>query len=255
MKLSATIAKGAFTTSNTKVSGRENKGDKAEKNNTQKPSVKSTLESKLTEVEPPDPIVVSSRVKRTQSSDYGDDDFDDLPSPSVLLNGDVSIETGDTNKDEKKTREDAEIDKNVFDWDDWIEIDDPVEPLTPRQNETNALQQVDLTIQSPSTIAPTEEEMVPDSRALCSFHDVEDYQPSKRTAPFVDENRHPLKRTKTKIQRESFPLSHGQGGLILVERNGANPDPGTNKPSTPSKDWEDIDPLLLDEFKDIVNFF
>lgn len=207
------------------------------------------------EVESPDPIVVSSGVKRTQSSDYGDDDFDDLPSPSALLNGDVSIETDDANKEEKKAREDAEIDKSVFDWDDWIEIDHPVEPLTPKQNETNALQEIDLTIQPFSTLVPTEEGMVPNSRALCSFQDVEDYQPTKRTVPFVDENRHSLKRKKTKTQCETFPLSHGQGEKVLVERSGTNPGPGTNKPSSPPKDWEDIDPLLLDEFKDIVNFF
>ncbi|TQB76107.1 Sec63 [Monascus purpureus] len=31
--------------------------------------------------------------------------------------------------------------------------------------------------------------------------------------------------------------------------------PGTDTGAVPSKDWEDIDPALLDEFKDIVNFF
>lgn len=242
-------------TSNTKVSSREGKEDKAEKNNTQKPSANSTLESKLMKVESPDPIVVSSGVKRTQSSDHGDDDFDDLPSPSALLNGDVNIKTDYVTKEGKETREDAGIYKSVFDWDDWIEIDDPVEPLTPKQNKTDALQQVDLTIQSPSILAPTEEEMVPDRRALRSFQDVKDYQPTKRTVPFVDENRHPLKRMRTKTQCQILPLSHVQGEIVLVERNGTNPGPGTNRPSSPPKDWEDIDPLLLDEFKDIVNFF
>lgn len=245
-----------MNSSSSKASDRGSNGDK--RGSTQKPSEQPiTIGSQLTEVESPAPVVVSSSTKRAQSSsDYGDDDFDDLPSPSALLNGDISSAMSDGNKKENDAHEDVGIDKSVFDWDDWIN-DDPVEPLTPKQNETSALQPVDMMNQqihseSPGTLGQsTAEEMDLDSRALDSFHNVEDCQPSKRTVPFMDENRNPLKRKK--IQRESLSLSQEQGEIIPVERNGTNP--GTNKPPSLPKDWEDIDPLLLDEFKDIVNFF
>lgn len=250
LKLSASMAKKGAS------AGREDKEDKSNTRSAQVQSVKPTLESTFTQVESTDPLAMPSGVKRMQSSsDYGGDDFDDLPSPSALLNGNVSIETDDSIKEKENAREEKQFEKSVFDWDDWIEIDDPVEPLTPKQNETNTLQQIDLTSQSPNTLVLSGEEMDSDNRVLCSFHDVEGYQPSKRTIPFVDENRPPLKRTKTNTQCESFPLYHGQGEIALVERNGTNPGPRTDKPTSSPKDWEDIDPLLLDEFKDIVNFF
>lgn len=258
LKLSPSIAKkGALSaTSSTNIPGREDKRDKINTGSTQVPSKKPNLESKLMEVESPDPLVVSSGIKRMQSSsDYGGNDLDDLPSPSLILNGNVSIETDNANREKGNAREDERIDKSVFDWDDWIEIDDPVEPPTPKKNDTNELQQINLMHQYPSMLIPSGQEIGPDIRALCSFHDVKHYQPSKRTVPFVDENKQSLKRSKTNTQCESFPLSHRQGEIVLVERNGTNPTPGINKPSSSPKDWEDIDPLLLDEFKDIVNFF
>src|SRR5699024_12382977 len=45
-------------------------------------------------------------------------------------------------KEKKKTDEDLEIDHEIFDWtDDWIDIDEPwrpVQPTTPKKNESNA---------------------------------------------------------------------------------------------------------------------
>lgn len=281
-KISSSITKkDAFTA--------RNKGENPHSSSsTVKPSQPSvTLASQLTEIDSPVPkmpsafvlspasapapraVASSARGKAVEqfASDYGDDSFDDLPPPSALF-GDFSDSTRNSNrKEKKKISEDMEIDHSIFDWmDDWIDIEEPwrpVQPATPKENERNAPQHGDTKDNPTQAVSPVIIDLSeldginPDNRTLESLHRLDDHQPPKRTVPFVDENGQHAKRAKT--QNESSSLSQKLGG-ILVETTLGNIN---NLPSSSSaaataslsKDWDDIDPLLLDEFKDIVNFF
>ena len=277
-KISSSITKkDAFTA--------RNKGENPHScSSTVKPSEPSvTLGSQLTEIDSPVPempsafvlspapraVASSARGKAVEqfASDYGDNSFDDLPPPSALI-GDVSDSTRNSSKKEtKKTSEDMEIDHSIFDWtDDWIDIDEPwrpVQPATPEESERNASQHGNTKDKPTQAVSPVIIDLSeldgidPDNRTLESLCHLDDHQPPKRTVPFVDENGQHAKRSKT--QNKSSTLSQKLGG-ILVETTLGN----INKPPSPSsaaamaslpKDWDDIDPLLLDEFKDIVNFF
>ena len=249
------------------------------------PSV--TLGSQLTEVESPTsempsafvlspapalaPRAVASSARgeaiEQLASDYGDDSFEDLPPPSALV-GDVSNSRNSSKEEKKKTSKDMEIDHGIFDWtDDWIDINEPwrpVQPATPKKNERSVSKHGDTKDKPTQAVSPAIIDLSdvdgidPDNRTLESLHRLDDHQPPKRTVPFVDENGQHAKRAKT--QNESSSLSQELGG-ILVETTLGNinnlPSPSSAAAAAKSlpKDWDDIDPLLLDEFKDIVNFF
>ena len=283
-KISSSITKKDASTASSKIktTERRSKGeDPHSSSSTVKPSEPSvTLGSQITEIESPTSkmpsafvlspapaqaaraVVSSAQGKAVEqfASDYGDDSFDDLPPPSALIE-DVSKLTRNSSKEgKKKANEDMGIDHGIFDWaDDWIDIDEPwrpVQPTTPKENKRKASQHGDTGDKPTQAVSPVIIDLSeldgidPDNRALDSFHD---HQPPKRTAPFVDENDEHAKRAKT--QNESSSLSQTLGG-ILVETTLGNinniPSPSA---ASLSKDWDDIDPLLLDEFKDIVNFF
>lgn len=277
-KISSSITKkdASAASSKIKATERRSKGeDPHSSSSTVKPSEPSvTLGSQLTEIESPTPempsafvlspapapraVASSARGEAVEfASDYGDGSFDDLPPPSALI-GDVSNLARNPSKEEKKkTNEDMQIDHGIFDWtDDWIDIDEPwrpAQPTTPKESTRNASQHGETEGKPTQAVSPVIIDLSeldgidPDNQALDSFH-----HPPKRTVPFVDENNQQAKRAKT--QNDSSSMSQKLGG-ILVETTLGNINNLPSPSASLSKDWDDIDPLLLDEFKDIVNFF
>lgn len=256
MKISASITKHAPTASRTKTP--DQKGDSS--SSTIKPSEKSlSLGSQLTDLESPEPgtpsVVAISPVRRVVSAQVGHEELssdygNDLPSPSALLI-DINNSTGKVNGECNDTHQDSKID-GLFDWtDDWIDIDEPWQPIRPPTPEQNAPQSSDLINQQKQRLCFED-----DFQASASFHHLDNNQPSKRTVPFAGENQHPFKKKKARCESS---LSHRREG-VLVGSNATNSmlDDDIKVPSPPaaaSKDWEDIDSSLLDEFSDIVNFF
>ncbi|KAK1147586.1 ATP-dependent DNA helicase MER3 [Aspergillus melleus] len=119
------------------------------------------------------------------SSDYGDDSFDDLPSPSALLLG---KSTKAPFQETDKSIKGPNIEE-LFKGDDWLFADEPFHQI---QTATNGY------------------------------------------SPHCNEG-------------------VGQGlGRDVSTQDQHSAAPGT---STMPPDWDDIDPALLDEFKDIINFF
>lgn len=282
-KISSSITKkdASAASSKIKATERRSKGeDPHSSSSTVKPSEPSvTLGSQLTEIESPTsempsafvlspapaPRAVASSARGEAvefASDYGDGSFDDLPPPFALIGDDSNLARNPSKEEKKKTNEDMEIDHGIFDWtDDWIDIDEPwrpAQPTTPKESTRNASQHGETKDKPTQAVSPVIIDLSeldgidPDNGDLDSLHHLDDNKPPKRTVPFVDENNQQAKRAKT--QNESSSLSQKLGG-ILVETTLGNINNLPSPSASLSKDWDDIDPLLLDEFKDIVNFF
>lgn len=284
MKISASITRNAFTggsSSNAKISDGKDKGDRNSndpRNPTKKPFERPlTLDSPGTEVESPLPKTLSvfdvsstpPVMGKTEqlhfavrpSSEYSNDSLEDLPSPSALGPGDVSDSSSKENIKPGDNTE-SQADNGIFDLTDdcsWIDLDEPWPPVIqhhpdkPAHNEGNELKDKDIDVTNRHTdfrsTGSTE------SFAPKTSH-IEHSQPPKRPLPFADENQPRLKQRKMPQSNNtftSFSERVTKMGKTLVESNTMDLKPSATEALT--KDWDDIDPSLLDEFKDIVNFF
>ncbi|GLA79446.1 ATP-dependent DNA helicase MER3 [Aspergillus tubingensis] len=190
------------------------------------------------------------------SSDYGNDSFSDFPSPSALLLGKPIVATSSKKQDpEAPTIEDnTKIDLNTEDWSDddgWPNFQLP--PVTDMVSTPEGGQERNIqpaqgpdkadTINSGSTEV---KEMM-----LNNQDDRPDYHGStpagshgkKRKvlmATTVDVNRKRCKRDEDIVA--TYPSSSQPGGT-------------TDVAAEVPAGWEDVDPALLHEFKDIINLF
>lgn len=243
MKISASITKNAFTGGNAGVSGG--------KDDLRRKAEPLAISSSGTEIETPLPEAPSTvtltptppamgRTAQLDTVSRCDDGFDDLPSPSALVLGGIRNSPldgkGDTNPNE--------ADPGLFDFSDdydWINLGESwPQPNNPKQTANNAHKNksIDVTHQKTEPVDPPTTKNRHCKRPLLS--------------PDSAEPR--LKQAKTlKSDDKLASLSEGLGREdILVESTTMNAKPATTEPT---KGWEDIDPSLLDEFKDIVNFF
>lgn len=284
LKISASITKNAFTggsSSNAKISDGKDKGDRNSNdpiNSTKKPFERSlTLDSPGTEVESPLPKThsvfdvsptppVMGKTEQLHfavrpSSEYSNDSLEDLPSPSALGPGEVS---DSSSKEDIKPGDNMEnqADNGIFDLTDdcnWIDLDEPWRPVIqrhpdiPAHNESNELKDKDID----ATYRQTDLRSTGSTESFApKTSHIEHSQPPKRPLPFADENQPRSKQRKTPQSNNNFaPFSERvtKLGETLVESNTMDQKPSATEALT--KDWNDIDPSLLDEFKDIVNFF
>lgn len=232
MKISTSITKNAFTGGNAGC-GKNDLGQNVE--------ISQPLAlSSSTEVEAPLPEVTSTvtltptppamrKIAQPDTILSSDDcfgDLPDLPSPTALVLGGIS--NGALGDDMS---------------DDWANLDESwMEPTTPNRTANDAYKSKSIDAMHQQT-----ESMAVDRRATKNRH-------SKRPLPSPDSVGPRSKQTKTLRSNDQLAsLSEGLGrGDVLVESTTVNAKPATTEPA---KDWEDIDPSLLDEFKDIVNFF
>ncbi|KAH8435304.1 putative DEAD/DEAH box DNA helicase (Mer3) [Aspergillus melleus] len=212
---------------------------------------------------PGNPRIIDLR----SSSDYGDDSFDDLPSPSALLLG-KSTKAPFLGTDKPIEAPNME---DLFKGDDWLFADEPLhltqtaaDDCSPYHNEVVG--------------QGLDRDSIPSQKKEVSANNPNESQVSlriKSSSPEDDTSVNPIfnspslspdcpkgmgtatKRKLSQIAPNHQEYDHREPKQRLTEKRVSTQDrpsaaPGT---STMPPDWDDIDPALLDEFKDIINFF
>lgn len=215
------------------------------------------------------PILSETRpmAQKATSSDYGDDSLDDLPSPSALLRESGTSATEFPSANDKKEPERGTED-NIFD-DLWDMVETP-SAGTPAQHERveNTAKPTVLLQEDTRPESPVSYNCVPgiDSTPISSLFpgdagpiltgtaDIDDFRGQKRKGcPAEEDAENDGKRLKpctpnTPLEEQSTIVSE----LAAPKQDLAGVQAET---SSGQQGWGDIDPVLLDEFKDIVNFF
>ncbi|EAW06934.1 putative DEAD/DEAH box DNA helicase (Mer3) [Aspergillus clavatus NRRL 1] len=209
--------------------------------------------------------------RQTSSSDYGDDSFDDLPSPSALLLGLPMKIPVQGNKD--ATRKSADFVKTIETDDPWTEMDEPFtynaqpSPIeTPGQADDQTSKAATSPLKAPEqTPTPSSEFKVGQELDLAGFEsspvlvlDVDEHvldtsgqRGQKRCMSWGCEDEDESTDART-AKRNRLSKSCKDDGVTTKLRESAH-EP-TTLPEGP-RDWDGIDPALLHEFKDIVDFF
>jgi ATP-dependent DNA helicase HFM1/MER3 len=205
--------------------------------------------------------------QKTTSSDYGDDSLDDLPSPSALLRESGTSFTEFPSTNDKKEPEGGTED-SIFD-DLWDIVETPsAETRVQHERVENATKPTELLQENTRPESPVSSNCVPGIEStpisslfpgdagpiLANTADFDDSRGQKRKdCPVEEDTENDGKRLKpctpnTPLEERSTILSE----LAAPKQDLAGVQAET---SSGQQDWGDIDPVLLDEFKDIVNFF
>ena len=213
-----------------------------------------------------------SRYRRVPSSDFGDDSFDDLPSPSALLDEVVERPARFTGViSQRAVKKDNEV--NIFD-ELLGTIDSPSaddQSHHHRANSPAALMDMAQQTTRPNSPSPFEcgtqidspnhsrHDLDPDIRSsIVSSMDLNSPNAQKRKHPFPDDNKENTEKRMKHCVQPNMPSKESED-ISILESTPSNKNPSidlqTHTPTGVQKGWEDIDPILLDEFKDIVNFF
>lgn len=195
-----------------------------------------------------------------QSSDYGADSFSDFPSPSALL-----LNAQNDQIQTQSKREKADTAKDLFDMDDdWLSTDDPWNGFESSFTELTGLGTYET---------PKIERTKTNTQCQTSKHDPESHHgqtDTQRVEGETDQLSLAATGEKRKLSTVSgnADIKNGEGkrrkngredhrGSEFAEPNCNIYDKPLHEPSMVpiSTEWEDIDPDLLNEFKDIVNFF
>ncbi|KAF9885198.1 Sec63 [Aspergillus nanangensis] len=217
--------------------------------------------------QPANDIVLSSMPKykydlqracSKDSSDYGNDSFSDLPSPSTLLLG-TQIQSH--SERENKNKESVMVDE-LFDMDDGlISIDESPHYLSTKKQGLSPIssprRHVEMGSATPDAVLRTNKNdiQVVSGGEQCLV-DVPKHGEKRRLPPLTFSSGE--KRTKTEQKEGLFPTDKPTSNNDTIILKGQNDESGIATSSSLDpicKDWEDIDPALLNEFKDIVNFF
>ncbi|KAE8355398.1 Sec63 Brl domain-containing protein [Aspergillus coremiiformis] len=182
---------------------------------------------------------------KDSTSDYGSDSLDDLPSPSALLFGN-SI--GSTSPHAQTTNIGNDLDKKVKTKDDLIYPDEPWFILP--SSFSDPLMHEKHGIPSPTQTVGTPRETVFQPR-VCSSSSRKGAnnggQPTTEVADISHLGRDKRKRClATEDEYCETRNTKKYKDNQTTEAFETNPSHAT---------WDDIDPILLEEFKDIVNFF
>ncbi|RMJ22639.1 hypothetical protein PHISP_06488 [Aspergillus sp. HF37] len=201
------------------------------------------------------------------SSEYGDDSLDDLPSPSALLRESGTSAMGFPSTNDKKEPERG-TEENIFD-DLWDIVETP-SAETPAQHERveNATKPMELLQENTRPNSPWSSNCVPgiDSTPISSLFPGDAGSILASTADFDDSRGQKRKDCPAEedTDNDGKRLKPCTPDPPLEEQTTTLPALATSKQDlagvqagTPSgkQGWGDIDPVLLDEFKDIVNFF
>ncbi|GFF23913.1 ATP-dependent DNA helicase MER3 [Aspergillus udagawae] len=235
------------------------------------------IDSDITDIGDIHNLNPASHVSKPQcsSSDYGDDSFDDLPSPSKLLMG---CSTGTATQPNGKTETFASKCDDIAEaGDTWTDVDDlfkyTVQPPFTDSPEhvkihtaTSATGKQDQTLVPPD-ISTFERIVVSNENDITRLSEIDvdnaldpsqisdEHHGRKRNLSWqregVDSDERIEKRTK---HEEPCPIPCSQFETAIERETNGSVQGFANLPEVP-EDWDDIDPALLHEFKDIVNFF
>ncbi|UDD55823.1 hypothetical protein AFCA_003410 [Aspergillus flavus] len=201
---------------------------------------------------------------KDSSSDYGDDSFSDLPSPSDLL---IGRTTRLTDRRAQTTSKETYLNKNVRTKDDWIYTDEPWLTL-PSSLPNSLVQGKDATS---TTAAETSRGSVlepkacssngsqgakNDNQATTETNEVEYIGRKRRRSLASGDKAHDKRVTKRHIDDQAAEACASLRQYHSTDTlSGYHQNPQPYEPADLPAIWDDIDSTLLDEFKDIVNFF
>lgn len=224
------------------------------------------------------------QVQKSSSSDYGGSCLDDLPSPSALLPDGMDAAGGYPsrgNNNLSKPNDDDALDTKES----LIGLDDPwllFQPDHYGDQQESALKGNNFVDCSVDTANIAEQEVQPsslDSLDPFSISEGQGHSPFLRSSRDPTLNRTPEPEAAAGQKRAAFVLNgdeEGSDGGRKKQRlyppcdnyhepenavinppvdRGHQENVEFNASTTVPKDWEGIDPLLLEEFKDVVNFF
>ncbi|KAB8260482.1 hypothetical protein BDV32DRAFT_149448 [Aspergillus pseudonomiae] len=227
----------------------------------QKPSQESEIGLRGAACE--DPICPGSNTKDS-SSDYGDDSFSDLPSPSGLLLGHT---TGKTDRDDQTTSKETCLEKNVKTKDDWIYADERWFTLSSSLPDSR-LQGKDVTtteaagtftesVGEPRTCSSNGDQGAKyNNQATTEMREVGHLGKKRRRSLASGDKAYDKRIMKKHIDNQATEASASQSQYCSADTSsGYNQNPQSYEPPHSPEIWDDIDPTLLDEFKDIVSFF
>ncbi|RAL03824.1 putative DEAD/DEAH box DNA helicase (Mer3) [Aspergillus ibericus CBS 121593] len=212
------------------------------------------------------PSVPNHTSKKDSSSEYGDDSFSDFPSPSALL---FEYSTPATKKGvEPPTNRSQIVQEDKIDLnDDWLDDEiwhDPCSPLpssipTGHNQTTIGKEKINQasTIHAPQSLTTT----IIDTTTNHKKPDIQAPKPINGSPldnlPISERKKRKLPSPTTTSDRETKRYKSNTTVLNTGEKSIKDIEPIGSKPSTPiptiPAGWEDIDPALLDEFKDIIN--
>ncbi|KAL4912540.1 Sec63 Brl domain-containing protein [Aspergillus aurantiobrunneus] len=184
------------------------------------------------------------------SSDYGDESFDDLPSPSTLFFGnatnqlDCKLQTG---------LDAAKADQSALDLgDDWVDAGDVSFPVQPALVEPAMADAGFAKTCLVDLVSPEPQELVP---VLPQGHKrklTDESATHDNTGDNTDN-----KRAKCwggqECSDDKLPKAKQETFAVETKRN--EPKASLTFAVPILEEWEGIDPALLDDFKDIVDFF
>lgn len=198
-----------------------------------------------------------SAISGTQKtpSDYGDDGLDEFPSPSALL-AELEASPIQSAPEDRKIREDTE---DILD--ELLLADHTPSAESAKESARKANKQMDPNQpESPGCIPPNS---TIDNRQLpeldtepipVSSTDITSSNGLKRKFyPPSKTNDHDDKRVKGYAPHTPRPGEKQE--TVLPELTPSKQNTAVGREQSMQKGWEDIDPSLLDEFKDLVNFF
>ncbi|GFF96560.1 ATP-dependent DNA helicase MER3 [Aspergillus lentulus] len=235
------------------------------------------IDSDITDIEDIFHLNSTSHVSKPQcsSSDYGDDSFDDLPSPSKLL---VGCSTATTNQVKGETETFASKCDDITEADDtWTDVDD-LFTYTVQPSSTDSPEQIKIHTATSATGKQDQTLVLPDNsmfernavsneadiprtsetdvdKALDPSRVSDEHRGRKRdlswqTGRILSDERMEKRMKHDELSR----IPRGQVETAIGKETNGSIQGSANLPEVP-KDWDDIDSALLDEFKDIVNFF
>lgn len=201
-------------------------------------------------------------------SDYtSDDSFDDLPSPTGLLHENAPSAT-EIQKAKVKNTHEEDNEGDIFDKL-WFSVRSP-SPEFPEQHERDqtTANPMDTLYQSTRPISADTSNRVLELDSTMSIWELDtdaDFVPvssTNLTSASGQKRRHSSvdgdQESNEKRLKQYTPPTSNRGHEIALPELTASKQNSTSLHGTPAavqKSWEDIDPALLDEFKDIVNFF
>lgn len=187
---------------------------------------------------------------KKSSSDYGDDEFSDFPSSSEFLKD---------AKSEFKQPPSIEIPENGENTRAFVDLTTPtgnptqdtaesaknltgeIQPTLTPETDHNFVARGDRT-SSPTINTFTSPENIKSSATTMPLTEISGNIPPKRKASSIEETTKERRRKRT----ERCPVSASPA---------VKPDSEQRSESEDSPGWEDVDRLLLEEFKDVINFY
>ncbi|OGM50017.1 hypothetical protein ABOM_001348 [Aspergillus bombycis] len=226
----------------------------------QKPSQEAEID--LRDAVSEDPICPGFNTKDS-SSDYGDDSFSDLPSPTDLLLGHT---TGLTDRNDQTTSKETCLEKNFKTKDDWIYTDEQWFTISPSLPDS-LLQGKDVTatevagifresVGEPRTSSSNGDQGVKYDNQTTEIREIEHLGKKRRRSLASGDKAYDKRITKKHIDNPATESSASQSQYRSDDTSsGYNQNPQSCELTHSLEIWDDIDPTLLDEFKDIVSFF